>query len=40
MSSKTNAARVLDSLKIPYEIKEYAVDPLNLDAVHVANSVS
>ena len=40
MSSKTNAARVLDGLKIPYEIKEYAVDPLNLDAVHVANSVN
>lgn len=40
MSSKTNAARVLDSLRIPYEIKEYAADPLNLDAVHVANSVS
>lgn len=33
---KTNAMRVLDKLKIKYEIKEYAVDNEHLDAVHVA----
>ena len=35
---KTNAARILDGLKISYEILEYEVDPQNLDAVHVAQS--
>lgn len=33
---KTNAARILDSLGISYEIKEYKVDPGDLSAVHVA----
>ncbi len=33
---KTNAARILDSLGISYEIKEYRVDPDDLSAVHVA----
>lgn len=33
---KTNAARILDSLGISYEIKEYKVDPENLSAIHVA----
>lgn len=33
---KTNAARILDGLKIPYEIKTYAVDENDLSAVHVA----
>ena len=33
---KTNACRILDGLKIPYEILEYEVDENNLDAVHVA----
>ena len=33
---KTNAARILDSLGISYEIKEYKVDPDDLSAVHVA----
>ncbi len=33
---KTNAARILDQLKIPYEILEYGVDPSNLDAQHAA----
>ena len=33
---KTNAARLLDSLGIPYEIVIYPVDPDNLAAEHVA----
>ncbi len=33
---KTNAARILDRLKIPYELVEYTVDPDNLAADHVA----
>lgn len=33
---KTNVARILDSLGISYEIKEYKVDPENLSAIHVA----
>lgn len=36
---KTNAARILDSLKIDYEIMEYPVDEDDLSAVHVAVSV-
>lgn len=36
---KTNAARILDTLGIPYEIKEYEVDEDDLSAVHVARSV-
>jgi len=36
---KTNAARILDTLKIKYEIKEYAVDINDLSAVHVAGQV-
>lgn len=35
---KTNAARILDNLKISYEIKEYEVDLNDLSAVHVAAS--
>lgn len=35
---KTNAARILDRLKIPYEIKTYAVDEEDLSAVHVAET--
>ena len=35
---KTNAARILDNLKISYEIKEYEVDLDDLSAVHVAAS--
>lgn len=38
-NKKTNAARILDDLKISYRIIEYEVDENNLDAVHVANSV-
>ena len=37
-TKKTNAARILDRLKIPYEIKTYAVDEENLSAVHVAET--
>ena len=33
---KTNAARILDRLKIPYEFKEYEVDENDLSAVHFA----
>ena len=33
---KTNAARILDSMKIPYKIHTYEVDPDNLAADHVA----
>jgi Cys-tRNA(Pro)/Cys-tRNA(Cys) deacylase len=34
--SKTNAARLLDRLGIPYELKEYEVDPDDLAAESVA----
>ncbi len=37
--SKTNAARILDTLKIPYTLKEYSVDESDLSAVHVAASI-
>ena len=33
---KTNAVRILDGLKIDYEIKTYEVDESDLSAVHVA----
>ncbi len=36
---KTNAARVLDSLGIHYEVREYEVDAEHLDAVTVAGKV-
>jgi DNA-directed RNA polymerase subunit N (RpoN/RPB10) len=36
---KTNAARILDSMGIHYELKEYPVDIDDLSAVHVAASV-
>lgn len=35
---KTNAARILDNLKISYEIKTYEVDLNDLSAIHVAAS--
>ena len=35
---KTNAARILDNLKIDYEIKTYEVDENDLSAVHVAET--
>ncbi|HET9956166.1 MAG TPA: Cys-tRNA(Pro) deacylase [Polyangiaceae bacterium] len=36
---KTNAARILDGLGIPYELAEYQVDPEDLSAVTVARKV-
>ena len=36
---KTNAARLLDKLKISYEIKEYPVDESDLSAAGVANTL-
>lgn len=38
-NKKTNAARILDEMKISYQLIEYAVDKEHLDAVHVAESV-
>lgn len=37
--TKTNAARFLDSLGIPYEVREYAVDPEEFSAVLVAEKI-
>ena len=37
--AKTNAARILDTLGIGYELKTYEVDENDLSAVHVAASV-
>ncbi|MBQ1417123.1 MAG: Cys-tRNA(Pro) deacylase [Selenomonas sp.] len=37
--AKTNAARILDTLGISYELKTYEVDENDLSAVHVAASV-
>ena len=37
--SKTNAARLLNRAAIPYELVQYEVDPDNLDARHVADSL-
>ncbi|MCM0761024.1 Cys-tRNA(Pro) deacylase [Sporomusa sphaeroides DSM 2875] len=37
---KTNAARILDGLKIAYELHEYAVDEHDLSAGHVADKVN
>ncbi len=39
MAMKTNAARILDGLKIPYELREYEVDEADLSAQHVAEKV-
>lgn len=36
---KTNAARILDELGLPYELACYEVDEENLSAVHAAASV-
>jgi len=35
---KTNAARILDRLKINYELVEYDVDPEDLSAIHLAQT--
>ncbi len=37
--SKTNAARILDQLQIPYELREYEVDPDDLAAETVAAKI-
>jgi Cys-tRNA(Pro)/Cys-tRNA(Cys) deacylase len=36
---KTNATRILDSLGIPYELREYEVDPADLAAETVASKI-
>lgn len=38
-SSKTNAARLLDSLGIAYELRAYEVDPDDLTAISVARKI-
>ncbi|WP_263368536.1 Cys-tRNA(Pro) deacylase [Edaphobacter bradus] len=37
--AKTNAARLLDSLKITYELRVYEVDPEDLTAISVARKI-
>jgi Cys-tRNA(Pro)/Cys-tRNA(Cys) deacylase len=37
---KTNAARILESLAIPYTLQEYEVDPDDLSAISVARKIS
>ena len=39
MAHKTNAVRLLDQLKIPYELREYQVDPEDLAAETVAAKI-
>ena len=39
MAAKTNAVRVLDGLQIPYELREYEVDPEDLAAETVARKI-
>ena len=36
---KTNAARILDGLAIAYELRDYEVDPQNLDGETVARKI-
>ncbi len=36
---KTNAARLLESMHIPYELRDYEVDPDDLSAIAVARKV-
>lgn len=38
--TKTNAARMLDKMKIPYELLTYTVDEENLGAEHVAEELN
>ncbi|MEI6137683.1 MAG: Cys-tRNA(Pro) deacylase [Mariniphaga sp.] len=38
MTKKTNAARILDRLKIHYELVEYIVDESDLSAIHLAET--
>jgi len=39
MSSKTNAVRLLETLKIPFELREYEIDPDDLSAESVAAKI-
>jgi Cys-tRNA(Pro)/Cys-tRNA(Cys) deacylase len=39
MTQKTNAARLLDQMGIPYELREYEVDPDDLAAEAVAAKI-
>lgn len=39
-ATKTNAARILDSLGIHYELREYTVDPEDLTAISVAKKIN
>ena len=39
MAKKTNAARILDRLGVPYELREYEVDPEDLSAESVAEKI-
>jgi len=39
MTQKTNAARLLDQMGIPYELREYEVDPEDLAAEVVATKI-
>ena len=39
MADKTNASRILDRLKINYELVEYPVDPDHLEASHIAEEL-
>jgi len=36
---KTNGARFLESLGIPFELREYEVDPEDLSAITVAKKI-
>ena len=36
---KTNGARFLESLAIPFELREYEVDPEDLSAITVAKKI-
>jgi Cys-tRNA(Pro)/Cys-tRNA(Cys) deacylase len=38
--TKTNAARLLDQLSIPYELRAYEVDPNDLTAISVAHKIN
>lgn len=38
--NKTNAARLLDKAKIPYELVPYVVDESDLGAQHIANQLN
>ena len=37
--TKTNGARFLESLGIPFELREYEVDPDDLTAITVAKKI-